>query len=297
MKAIQPLFDWWFKPLDTVQIRWFEVLLTTSFLYYVSSFLPTATDWLSTTGFYLSAEATSAHYISPPERMPVEWVPWAVGAFYFVGGLLILGQFRRFCAWALFASALYIQAMDQPSSFTMNRLYIVYFLMLGLMPAVQTIDGKKMISGWFIRFFQVTLLVQYGVAGFCKGYTGDWLFKPMTVWTQSQGHYKNPLSAWAINDMPDPIWWGLWASSFIFEAGAPLLFGWKRTRHYTVIFGVLFHFGIAALMKDLIFFSYQMVTSYVFFVDPHYIHRAESWVKERLGFSSSKDESEPLASK
>jgi hypothetical protein len=276
------IIDWWFKPLDAVQIRWYEVLLTTSFLYYVSSFVPTASDWLGTTGFYLSAEATSAHYITPPSRIPLEWIPWAVFAFFAVGGLHIMGFFRRTCAWLLFISAVYIQAMDQPSAFSMNRLYIVYYFMLGLMPAVFIENGEKKISGWYIRFFQTSLILQYGVAGICKMHSGDWIGRPMTVWTQSQGHYKNPLSAWAVNDLPEPFWWFIWISSLVFEAGAPLLFGWKRTRHATVVFGVLFHFGIAGLMKDLIFFSYQMVTSYIFFVDPKYVHQAEAWLKAKL---------------
>jgi hypothetical protein len=94
--------------------------------------------------------------------------------------------------------------------------------------------------------------------------------------------------------LPDPIWWAIWASSFIFEAFAPILFGWKRTRHYTVVFGLLFHFGVAALMKDLIFFSFQMVTSYVFFVEPRYFHRAESWLRTRI-WGGEKNTDEPAS--
>ena len=107
-------------------------------------------------------------------------------------------------------------------------------------------------------------------AGICKFVFGDWQF-PLNnniVWTQSQGHYKTPLAAWAHNELHMYIWYLLAWSSLAFEALAPFLFMWKRTRIWTVLFGICFHFSIAILMKDLIYFSLQMVTAYIFFVPP-----------------------------
>ena len=184
--------------------------------------------------------------------------------------------------WFLFAISVYIQAVDQPSSFTINRMFIISFLILALQTPFYFREGKEWAAGWVHRFFQATLLIQYGTAGVCKMVSGNWLIKPIqeallgnpenllrelntdpiyllnivdptTVWGQSQGHYKNIISAWAIHHLPLPIWWCLAISTLIFEFGAPFFFIWKRTRIPVVIFGVLFHLGIAILMKDLIF--------------------------------------------
>ena len=73
--------------------------------------------------------------------------------------------------------------------------------------------------------------------------------------------------------MPLPLWWCLAAATMVFETGAIVLFTWKRTRVAIVIFGVFFHLGIAILMKDLIFFSLQMITAYVFFVPSGWLYK------------------------
>ena len=169
---------------------------------------------------------------------------------------------------------------------------IISFFVLALQSPTFIQDGKKWIAGWVPRFFQLTLLIQYSTAGVCKMVSGDWLVlgkgdwlyklnlvKPDIVWTQSQGHYKNIIAAYAVNYLPWPIWWSLAMATMIFETGFPLLILWKRLRIPVLIFGVLFHLGIAMLMKDLIFFSLQMITAYVLFLPPAWLHRVQNWFK------------------
>ena len=104
------------------------------------------------------------------------------------------------------------------------------------------------------------------------------------VWTQAQGHYKTILAAYAVNHAPLILFAFMGITSFLFELLAPLLIGWKKTRPYSLIFGVLFHLGIAVLMKDLIFFSLQMITAYIFFVPTPKIEAALSFMSRgRLG--------------
>ncbi|MAA79315.1 MAG: hypothetical protein CL916_08645 [Deltaproteobacteria bacterium] len=293
--------QFWFTDQDAIHVRAFEVVITFCMIYYFSFFLLTPRYWLTEVGHHVSERATLSHYLPPPVLVPESWVWFVVPAFYACTIAYPSGYARRILAWLLFSLAVYIQAMDQPSSFTINRMFIISFLILALQPPNREEGGKKWIEGWVPRFFQATLVLQYSTAGVCKMVSGDWLVSPIkkalsgdftdfwetaannplylinivepdTVWSQSQGHYKNIFSAYAVNYMPLPLWWCLAAATMIFETGAIFLFTWKKTRVPIVIFGVVFHLGIAILMKDLIFFSVQMITAYVFFVPSSWLH-------------------------
>ena len=274
----ESFLDWWFKPMGVLPLRIFEGLLVSSMLYYFYGYLKTPEWWLTNKGFHVSAEATSLHYLPPPPLPPAEWLTSLTIGFYFLGGLYLMGMWRRVLNWVFFGVCVYIQAMDQPSSFTINRMFIISFFFLGLQSKEEWIDGKRMTSGWIVRIFQLTLVIQYIGAGICKFYWGDWLGRNDIIWTQAQGHYKNELAAWAVNDLPMFGWYLLAWFSLGFESLAGVLFAWSRTRHATVVLGVLFHLGIAVLMKDLIYFSLQMITAYVFFIEPTILYR----VRDRL---------------
>ena len=71
--------------------------------------------------------------------------------------------------------------------------------------------------------------------------------------------------------------------SYLFELGAVFWVGWKRTRYGAIIFGIMFHLGIATLMKDLIYFSLQMLTSYIFYVDHKHGLQGLKYFYERIG--------------
>jgi hypothetical protein len=260
--------DFWFRPQGIAALRLYERLLCLSMLYYFSGYLRTGELWLTATGFHVSPKATSGHYIPPPPLIDPHWIQPAVICFYICCAVYLIGWARRPIAVLFFGLAVYVQAMDQPSAFTINRLLIVYFLFLALQPQEVMINGKRHIPGWIIRFFQLTLVVQYFCAGICKINPGDWLLSFDVIWTQAQGHYKNSVAAWAVNSLPLFCWHGFAVFTLVFECLAPILFFWKRTRWLAIISGLLLHIGIALLMKDLIYFSLQMVVSYVFFIRP-----------------------------
>ena len=275
------ILDWWFKPFNVQYIRIYEVLMCLTMVYYFGGYMLQMDWWVGELGFHPSAAATSSHYLSPPQRPTTEWFSAIVTTFYFLSGIYLMGYGRRILNWVFFALAVYVQAMDQPSAFTINRMLILYFFMLGLQPFTQTVTDaagktKEVISGWLVRIIQLTLTIQYTASGFCK-MNGDWLKRLDIVWTQSQGHYKNLISAWAVNDLPMPMWWGLAIFTLAFETGAIVFFFWKRTRLWTVFIGLLMHIGIAILMKDLIYFSMQMMMAYVFFLPEGWVVRIADW--------------------
>lgn len=289
------LLDWWFKPHDVRFIRAFEWLVCVAMLYYFGNHLQEGEWWLTEKGFHVSAAGTSSHYLTPPPLVPAEWLTPLSIAFYSLGGIYLLGYGRRVLNWVFFALCVYIQAVDQPSSFTINRMLIIYFLFLGLQPPAEEIDRRKMVSGWLIRIFQLTLVFQYFGAGICKWYGGNWmdnvgggLFESMNyvIWSQSQGHYKNEISAWAINVWP-PFLWGMFAwGALAVETFSPVLFFMKSkpVRHAALFAGFMMHMGIAILMKDLIYFSLQMVCSYVFFLPESWVVYPFEKIKEKLPF-------------
>ena len=291
----------WFSDQDAIHVRAFEVVITLCMISYFSFFLLTPRYWLTDVGHHVAEKATLSHYLPPPTLVPESWIWFVVPAFYVCTTAFLFGYARRIISWMLFVLAVYIQAMDQPSSFTINRMFIISFLILALQPPNRVEGGKKWIEGWVPRFFQATLVLQYSTAGICKMVSGNWLISPIKkllsgdtsefwefaatnpmylinivepdiVWGQSQGHYKNIISAYAVNYMPLPLWWCLAATTMIFETGAIFFFTWKKTRVPIVILGVFFHIGIAILMKDLIFFSLQMITAYVFFVPSGWLY-------------------------
>ena len=292
----------WFRDQDAIHVRAFESVITICMISYFSFFLLTPRYWLTDVGHHVSEKATLSHYLPPPVLAPDSWMFVIVPAFYFCTIAFLFGYGKRVLSWVIFVIAVYVQAMDQPSSFTINRMFIISFLILALQPPNREEGGKKWVEGWVPRFFQATLLIQYSTAGVCKMISGNWLVSPLQkllagdtsefwefaannpmyllnivepdiVWGQSQGHYKNIISAFAVNYMPLPLWWVLSFSSLVFEFGAIFFFTWKKTRVPIVIFGVIFHFSIAILMKDLVFFSLQMVTAYVFFVPSNWLHK------------------------
>ena len=277
---IDKVLDWWFKPFHIQYIRIYEVLMCLTMVYYFGGYMMQMEWWVGDLGFHASAAATSSHYLPPPPRPTSEWFAPIVTTFYLLSGVYLMGYGRRVLNWVFFALAVYVQAMDQPSAFTINRMLIVYFFMLGVQPfSTKVIDAagksKEVVSGWIVRIIQLTLTIQYTASGLCK-MNGDWLsdstiVRLNIVWTQSQGHYKNLISAWAVNDLPMPLWALLAIITLVFETGAVVFFFWNRTRIWTVFSGLLMHIAIAILMKDLIYFSVQMMMAYVFFIP-------ESWV-------------------
>lgn len=293
-QIVDAVLGWWFKPFHLSYFRFYEWMICATMLYYFGGYLMQIEWWIGDMGFHASAEATSTHYLSPPPVPPAEWYNTVIMTFTFLCGVYLLGYGRRVLNWVFFALCVYVQAVDQPSAFTINRMLIIYFLMLAIRPPVfmqTTDDGEKkpMVSGWLARIIQITLGIQYTASGFCKmdgGWIRDGWLVGNTVWTQSQGHYKNLISAWAVNDLPMPFWYALAAFTLVFETGAIVFFFWKRTRIPTVIAGLLMHIGIAILMKDLIFFSVQMMTAYIFFVPEKWVvelhQRCRSWMS-RIG--------------
>jgi hypothetical protein len=188
----------------------------------------------------------------------------------------------------LFGLAVYVQAVDQPSAFTINKLYVVFFFVLSLTRAPRTFmdeDGvmRSYISAWPVRVVQATLIIQYFTAGLSKAVWGNWLSEPHALYTHAVGLYRNEVAAFLVHTVPAAFWPVLGFGALSFELLSPILFLVRPLRIVGVVWGVGFQLIIALMMKDLIWFSLQLISVYVLFLRPDIVIRIEQVLRRGRG--------------
>jgi|GEM_PF-2457888 len=282
-------WDIWFGPYDVLNWKIFQSLFTVSWFVWITNYFPTRHWWLSDAGFHISRKDASWHYAEPAPLIPYEWVTAIFVVYLVLVVLYICGIWQKVLVWFMFWGAVYAQAVDQPSAFTLSKLFIVYFFVCGIAPQPERRPGASddeplVMSAWPVRIIQFTLLLEYMEAGTCKLFLGDWLFQRDALWGFSQGLYKNFFSAWILNWLTwKPFWVGFTLSAVAFEALAPVLFLWRKTRYpIAVVYGIFMHIGIAVLMKDLIYFSLQMCTFYIFWIRAEHTRALLTWMRDHL---------------
>ena len=249
-----------------------RIFVPLAILGFLSSRLLHADDWLSTAGFH------------PPPlvedwRQPLGLAPLAPTTAWIVAGCLALaglgtalGLATRWTS-AVFAALLaYTTLADRLEAFTVSKLGTVLVLALAMSPcgARYSIDAwwrhrrdpgrvvPTRCTGGSVRFFQILIPVFYFSSGVCKA-TGDWLSNPYVLWTHLHDSYQTPVSLFAANHAPTWAWTVLQATTLAFEAGAPLWFGWRRTRRYALAYGVGMHLMIGLMFGPVIWFSLLMI--------------------------------------
>lgn len=247
--------------------RIFEIVFTSTFGIYMGRNLLDAAEWLTSAGFHLSAEAMHPGRAAPLPLLPSWAAPFFAGAIFIsVAGVLLAPKWRRVWFVGLTALAWYAEGVDAVSAFALNKLYLVGFFFLAVSPGY---DDKASFRGTIlnVRAFQAMLVTLYFVTGLAKVYGGgDWLQHSDVVWTHAQGYYRTTITAWLLRHLPMWGWAVIQFSVLIFEVGAPLLFGWAKSRPFAIVFGLLFHLGIALMMKAVWVFSLQMAAFYVLFL-------------------------------
>ncbi len=280
----------WFEAISADRLRFYERAFAITFVYYMGHRMMHGREWLTEVGHHISREATNPVYPMPMPLLP-EWalVPFA-WILFTAGGLVIFGLWRRVALWICFACAVYVQQADLIAAFTLNKFYIVIFLILALQPRPREPGSEPerdarwqwlkpdarttslrmqglLQSAWPLRVIQVTLLIQYLTAGTCKIFHGDWMRNPDFLYTHAVGLYRTEAAAWAIHNLPHWTWWVQGYAALLFEVIAPLLFIVPRLRTTGYVVGFGLHLFIAVFMKDLIFFSIQMVAFYLLFIN------------------------------
>lgn len=247
------------------RFRLFEVVFTACFLLYMGRNLLNPLEWLTSEGFHLADGLQRPNALRPFPLLAT----WAVPIF----AILLLGlgwvvgfcpRWRRWAFGALALLALYAEGVDSASAFALNKIYGAGFIFLLFAPGYEGAQFRGSIVS--VRVFQMMLLTIYFATGFTKVYGGDWLKHTDVVWSHAQGYYCTDFAAFLLRHLPPVGWTIIQYSVLVFELGAPLWFGWRRTRPFAVLFGLSFHLGIALMMKAVWVFSLQMVTFYILFL-------------------------------
>lgn len=281
------LLDWWFAPAQPERLRLFEKAFALTFVLYMGAWLHGAREWLTTDGFHYPLALSDLAFSMPLPPLP----PWALWPFVAVllGAplLVVFGRWRRPALFVTLLCAFYVQRVDTYSAFTINKLYLVGFLVLLLAPTPRRVtlaDGSTGLrqSSWPLRVLQGTLIIQYGTAGICKVAHGDWLERFDILVGHSVGLYRTEAAGWLVGVLPTWAWVVQGVLALGFELFAPVLFTVRRLRPAAYVIGCGMHAVIALMMVDLIWFSLQMVTFYLLFVDGDRMARAARWLGEPL---------------
>lgn len=283
---MRSLFDramaWLFGQVDGVRIVAFRLLFAHALLVYVLFRWRHAEEWLTPLGYHPTGAVTGGAQRPVPLLSP-EALPWFGVAYLGSIAALILGIRPRVTIWLVFAGTLYVTLADRLAAFTINKLFVATLLILALAPPIAERDGRlRMRSAWPLRALQATLVIQLFGAGVCKLRYGPWIERGDTLWHQVQLTFMTDIAAWMVRELPMWLWALLQHFALAFELLAPLLLIVKRLRPLGYLLGFGMFTIIALTMYELIFFSLQMCTFFVLFVDSDRLERLRSAIARRL---------------
>lgn len=261
------------EPQPIARLEIIRVLAPVAILGFLSSRILHADDWLSSAGFHPPALADD--WRQPASFAPLApWAAWTVAGALVVAGLATAaGAFTRWAAGAFALLLGYVALADRLAAFTVSKISPVLMLAIALSPAgarwsVDAWRRRKQaaapathathVSGGNVRFFQIFLAVFYCSSGICKA-RGDWLAMPYVLFSHLHDSYQTPVSWLLANHLPAFAWTAMQAATLVFEVGAPLWFGWRRTRPYALAYGIAMHALIGLMFGPVIWFALLMI--------------------------------------
>ena len=109
-----------------------------------------------------------------------------------------------------------------------------------------------------VRFFQALLISLYFTSGIVKA-RGDWLDNGYVLWTHLHDSYQTSVSHFLANLLPARFWTAAQVATLVFEIGAPLLFGLRRTRSAALLYGLALHVMIGLCFGPVVYFALLMM--------------------------------------
>jgi hypothetical protein len=214
-------------------------------------------DWLGSQGFHIASPATALFApLSPPWPLILWWITLA-------GNLLMLSRRTVALGCLMAGSGFFYATMCDPASIgALNMHFLFAFTVVFWSTGLRKIKNVMM-SAWPTYLIRVYLVVVYFGSGWRKVIYGDWLSNPDALLHCMTGFYTTNLTRLLYPVMPLFTWTLTQYAAVAFELGAPLLLLYPPLRKWGVIYGCLLHIGIALLMKDLFYFSFQMLTFYI----------------------------------
>jgi len=241
--------------------------------------IPHAEEWLTAEGFHLTKDLNFSFFLTDPFPL---LSPWMVVVLYvfcltlFV--LLFLNVQRRITLFLFLLLAVYIQGVDYFSAFTLNKLYIVSFLVLFLSPSIG--NNGFIASAWGLRVLQWTYFILIFSAGLCKVFNGNWLQHNDVLWTQIQGTYRTELAAIMLNYFPMFVWTILQQAALYYELLGAFLVVFKPTRKLGLFISASFMLTITLTMQTLFLFMMQTACFLILFMDEAFLIKISKILKE-----------------
>lgn len=272
--AIAAWQRFWHASIDPAPLELFRQALAWAMLIYFIAWARHAPEWLTAAGYHPSAAVDPINAPLLP-LLPAAALPFVGLGFFACLLAYIFGLARRVLVWVLLLASIYVMEVDPISAFTINRLFVICWLVLALAPEPtrEADDARPTTRAWPTRMLQVLLVSQYFASGLCKSLNGDWWGGEDVLWTQVQGIYMTDAAAWMVRTLPRWAWTVQQQLALWFELLAPLLFGVRRLRPVAFVLGLGFHAVVALTMDQLIYFSLQMACFYLLFLPPHWAAR------------------------
>lgn len=282
--------EFWHAEIDAAPLAAFRQAFAWTMLIYFWAWARHAEEWLTPAGYHPPATLDPVNAPHTP-LLPMVAV-YVIGAIFFASLLAyIFGFARRVVVWIILAVAIHALMVDPIASFTINRLFVLGWLILAIAPearvetpeAVAAIHDDTSDDGdatpptpelvarqraWPTRMLQLLVVTMYGASGLCKTLHGDWWGGEDVLWMQVQGIYMTDTAAWLVRVLPDWAWTVQQQLALWFELLAPLLFAVKRLRPLAFVLGLGLHLVVAVTMDQLIYFSLQMACFYLLFIPP-----------------------------
>jgi hypothetical protein len=267
--ASERFLDWLGAPQPVLRLELVRIFAPLSILGFLSARFVHADEWLGEAGFRVP-ELGRADYRQPLyiPALP-EWAAWSVAAVLVASGLaLAAGCYARRAAVVFALATAFVALADRLAAFSVSKMAPMIALSLALAPcgARFSVDAwrrkgrlPETVSSGTVRFFQVLLPVIYSASGIAKA-RGDWLSHSHVLWTHLHDTYQTAVTVAVANALPAGAWTLLQAVVLIFEAGAPLWFGWPRTRTAALVVGAGMHTMIGLMFGPVRYFAMLMTT-------------------------------------
>lgn len=267
-------FTWLSRPQHVLRLELVRIFAPLAILGFMSSRVAHADEWIGDAGFRVP-EVGPNDWRQPMYLPPLSsTTAWVVAGVLVVSGLAMAAGLRTRIAATVFAcAATYVALADRLAAFSVSKMAPMVAIAIAVSPAgarfgvdawlatrrdPDRVRPREVRSGT-VRFFQLLLPTIYCASGIAKA-RGDWLHHGFVLWTHLHDSYQTAFTVAFANLMPARGWTVLQAVVLTFEAGAPLWFGWRKTRMPALVVGVGMHTMIALMFGPVRWFAMLMAT-------------------------------------
>ncbi len=201
---------------------------------------------------------------------------WALHGLFLVSLLaLALGVRTRVAVWLAFL--LHVTFLNRNLVVSYGFDQISTFFLFAL--CFSTPKGNSIFDSVALRLIQIQVCIIYAYSGVEKLRGPSW-WDGEAVWLALANPQVARADFSSVAQYPTLIAWMTW-SSVLWEVYFPALVWFKRLRLPVLAFGVMMHLGIGLTLR-IPFFGFLMIVSYLAFLTPGELRRANNALRQRF---------------